>query len=98
MMRNIDEIVREIGTELGIDPLKVKYMAKAYDIPQVREHFMHKYSSDIDGKNPITVFCKKCREDEEVRKEAYRWMSIVEDVGPSKLMISPVSKEFLCPS
>ncbi len=91
MMRSIDEIVKEIGTELGIDPLKAKYMAKAYDIPQVKEHFTQKYSNEIDGKNPINIlctFCKKCREDEEVRKEAYRWMSIVEDVGPGRLMFS----------
>ena len=88
MMRNIDEIVKEIGIELGIEPLKAKYMAKAYDIPQVKEHFIQKYSSELDGEEPMMVFCKKCREDEDVRREAYRWMSIDEDVGPSRLMFS----------
>lgn len=88
MMRNIDETAREIGTKLRIDPLKAKYMAKAYDIPEVRAYFMNRYSRELDGKNPILTFCNKCSKDEEMRKQAYYWMSIIEDVGQGRLMFS----------
>lgn len=89
MVGDIDEIVKEIGTEFKISPLKAKYMAKAYDIPQVRTQFMHKYAGELNGKKPILTFCEKCRGDKELREHAYHWMSIVEDVGKGRLMFSP---------
>jgi hypothetical protein len=88
MMRNIDEIVKQIGSELHIDPLKAKYMAKAYDIPKVRTDFMDKYSRELDGKNPLLVFCEKCLDDKDLREEAYYWMNVIEGVGRGRLMFS----------
>ena len=81
-------MVKEVGAELKIDPQKAKYMIKAYEIPQVRQYFMQKCPSKPSENGSLITFCKKCLEDKDIRKETYRWMSIVEDVGPGRLMFS----------
>ena len=87
MIKNKDDVIKEINIELKIDPLKAEYMLRAYEIDPIREYFQRKHP-EKRGENAILAYCKSCLCEEDVREKTYHWLSIAEDIGRGRLMFS----------